>query len=360
LRPRLRVNVSGPTAHPLRSGRLPWRASLRRRRGTVHAPLRPAVWRSATHNRRRRSGALQRSRTTRTDISSVGGGLAEAALARHRKRTRQHTLSAPVACPGGRRSVDAGGRSTHLCARPFGGTRRATGADGAAPSNEAEPPEQTSPPLEVASLRPRLRVTVRGPTAHPLRSGRLPWRASLRRRRGTVHAPLRPAVWRSATRNRRRRSGALQRSRTTRTDISSVGGGLAEAALARHRKRQHTLSAPVACPGGRRSVDAGDDPRTSAPDRLVVREGSPKAPVGPSLADAPCLALGRQVFQARRGREGQPYNRTQESRIAATPTQVSPLRDSRSSQRANAAACCASRASRRSFTAETVAIDSFW
>ncbi len=208
-------------------------------------------------------------------------------------------------------------------------------------------------------MRPRLRVTVSKPTAHPLRSGRLPWRASLRRRRGTIHAPLRQTVWWYATRNRRRRSGALQRSRTTRTDISSVGGGLAEAALARHRKQTDSTPSPLRSPAleGVAPSTPGDDPRTSAPDRLVVRDAQP-APTERRPPTKPNFTRHRS-HNARRGREGQPYNRTRGSRIAPTPTQVSPLRDSRSSQRANAAACWASRASRRSFTAETVAIDSF-
>jgi hypothetical protein len=49
-------------------------------------------------------------------------------------------------------------------------------------------------------------------SSYPI-NGLLGWRASLRRRQWTVDAPLRPTGWAHATRNRRRRSGALHRKR---------------------------------------------------------------------------------------------------------------------------------------------------
>ncbi len=76
---------------------------------------------------------------------------------RSRLRPPNRRLQMPPRClgsDGGRRSVDAGGRSRNHGARPFGWMRRATGADGAAPSSGIRP--WISPPhgfqLESISL----------------------------------------------------------------------------------------------------------------------------------------------------------------------------------------------------------------
>jgi hypothetical protein len=118
---------------------------------------------------------------------------------------------------------------THHYARAFWLRRRATGADGAAPSRRAPCGwPVVGHPLEVASLRPR---ELQGPQECHLIPIGLRWRASLRRRRGTNHAPLRLSVLVATMRNRRRRSGALQESTLWVTCCRPpVGGGLAEAA----------------------------------------------------------------------------------------------------------------------------------